>query len=172
MRISCDYLLSLCGACSSPASCRMPLAVYSGISLHREIGILIPGFRGWVASAWFSPCEIVQPARFNALSMSLRFIFPSPLTLIIIRNHTCVNRGGYVSEIRSRSNYYIYLQGRGLPLLRETGRSDLLLHPARNRTRPWAGFPHGCVIVLDGRQPACVLCLALRKSRSKPKSAF
>ena len=48
----------------------------------------------------------------------------------------------------------------------------LVLHPARNRTRSWAGFPHGYVIVLDGRQPACVLCLALRKSRSKPKSAF
>ena len=48
----------------------------------------------------------------------------------------------------------------------------LVLHPAKNRTRSWAGFPHGYVIVLDGRQPACVLCLALRKSRSKPKSAF
>ncbi len=48
----------------------------------------------------------------------------------------------------------------------------LMLHPAKNQTRSWAGFPHGYVIVLDGRQPACVLCLALRKSRSKPKSAF
>ncbi len=51
-------------------------------------------------------------------------------------------------------------------------RVKLVRHPARNRTRSWAGFPHGYVIVLDGRQPACVLCLALRKSRSKPKSAF
>ncbi len=51
-------------------------------------------------------------------------------------------------------------------------RVKLVRHPARNRTRSWAGFPHGYVIVLDGRQPTCVLCLALRKSRSKPKSAF
>ena len=48
----------------------------------------------------------------------------------------------------------------------------LVLHPARNQNHPRAGFPHGCVIVLDGRQPTCVLCLALRKSRPKSHSDF
>jgi len=54
--------------------------------------------------------------------------------------------------------------------VREKPWHGLVLHPARNRTRPWAGFPHGCVIVLYGRQPDCVLCLALQKSRSKSES--
>jgi len=40
-------------------------------------------------------------------------------------------------------------------------KQGLVPHPARNRTRPWAGFPHGCVIGL-----------ALRKSRSKSNPNF
>ncbi len=43
-----------------------------------------------------------------------------------------------------------------------------VLHSARNRTHPWAGFPHGCVIVLAGRQTACVLCLALQNPVPSP----
>lgn len=46
----------------------------------------------------------------------------------------------------------------------------LVLHPVINRSRPWVGFLHGCVIVSQQRQAICVLCLALQKSRSKSES--
>ena len=48
----------------------------------------------------------------------------------------------------------------------------LLVHPARKQTISRAEFPHGFVVVLDGRQPACVLRLATRKFRSDLWSAF
>ena len=48
----------------------------------------------------------------------------------------------------------------------------LVVHPARKQTISQAEFPHGFVVVLDGRQPACVLRLATRKFRSDLWSAF
>ncbi len=48
----------------------------------------------------------------------------------------------------------------------------LVVHPARKQTISRAEFPHGFVVVLDGRQPACVLRLAMRKFRSDLWSAF
>ena len=72
----------------------------------------------------------------------------------------------------AQANRTVNFNAHEYTLCGKTGGVSVVLHPAKNRTRSWAGFPHGYVIVLDGRQPACVLCLALRKSRSKPKSAF
>ena len=76
-----------------------------------------------------------------------------------------------------RTGYsYAFRTGVPAPVYHETHSetigSPLVIHPARNQRRPRAGFPHGCVIALGRRQPACVLCLALRKSRFKPNSHF
>ncbi len=48
----------------------------------------------------------------------------------------------------------------------------LVVHPDRKQTIFRAEFPHGFVVVLDGRQPACVLRLAMRKFHSDLWSAF
>ncbi len=40
---------------------------------------------------------------------------------------------------------------------------DLVVHPVRNQIISRAKFPHGIVVVLDGRPPACVRRPALRK---------
>ncbi len=50
--------------------------------------------------------------------------------------------------------------------------SHLVVHPARNRTSSGAYFAPACVVVLDGRQPACVLRLGRNKVCSQPKSNF
>ncbi len=49
---------------------------------------------------------------------------------------------------------------------------ELVVHPDRKQTIFRAEFPHGFVVVLDGRQPACVLRLAMRKFHSDLWSAF
>ena len=54
----------------------------------------------------------------------------------------------------------------------KTFKDRLVVHPARKQTISRAEFPHGFVAVLDGRQPACVLRLAMRKFRSDLWSAF
>jgi len=49
---------------------------------------------------------------------------------------------------------------------------SLVVRPARKQPISRAEFPHGFVAVLDGRQPACVLRLAMRKFHSDLWSAF
>ena len=55
---------------------------------------------------------------------------------------------------------------------RDRRQGALVVHPARKQTVTRAEFPHSVVVVLDGRQPACVLRLALQTFRSGLRFAF